>query len=64
MNGMEELTNMIALDSFRLETIISLLLEKGIIGKEEYENKIFSFIERGEDEEAKARFKQIIKEQF
>ena len=59
-----KLVDLLALIDFQIESIVELLLEKEIISRQEFIDKIYSKIDRGEDEESKVRLREKIERNY
>ena len=60
MGGTDEMAGLLALMIFKIDTTIELLIQKGIMDKDEFKKEIFEKIEQGQDEELKIRMKENI----
>lgn len=58
MSSWDQVANAFALASFKLDTVIELLIQNGTIDKDEFRNLVFQKIDKGEDEAAKQKMKE------
>lgn len=60
MSSWDQLANVFALASFKLDAVIELLIQNGVIDKDEFRTLVFRKIDKGEDEAVKQKMKESL----